>query len=76
MSMADALTVHEVSRYVREAIGSLYRVELPPNAHPGTRQRIDRALAALNELQFLCELTLNVDAGVVVIVDHDDERST
>ncbi len=67
-----ALTVHEVRRYTREAVGALYGIPWPVDASPQCRRKVEQALAALNELEHLAELVLAVDAGLGVIVDPDD----
>lgn len=74
MADANPLTVPEVERHARDAVAALSYLPLTVNMPRGVRDGIDRAQQALNELLWLCELTRNVDAGLVVILDPEAVR--
>jgi hypothetical protein len=71
----DPLTVPEVQKLARAALSQLYLVEIPTNAPPMLRRRLDNARGSLNELLLLCDLVDAVHDGIAVVVDRDDERS-
>ena len=68
--MHDPLTVDEVAALARRALGELYLVPTSSRTAPEIRRRVDNAAGYLNELLWLVDLVVAVDAGAAIVVDE------
>lgn len=68
--MADPLTVPEVERFARMALGQLYAIAYPNNTPAELRRHVDNAAGCLQELLMLVELVDLVEDGIVVVCDR------